>query len=82
MLKNHFIYLICFQIIFILSCGRAGEGEGLPDRATGPFEERLKDGWRVHAVACQPEGTGGVDDGQPGADFLAGYDSNPWADRF
>ena len=59
--KNHFICLICFQIIFIVSCGRPREGARLPDRATGPFEVRLKDGWRVHAVSFEGEMTNPFD---------------------
>ena len=59
--KNHFICLICFQIIFVFSCGRAREVSRLPDRATGPFEERLKDGWRVHAVSFEGEMTNPFD---------------------
>ena len=59
--KNYFIYLIWVQIIFIVSCGRAREGERLPDRATGPFEQRLKDGWRVHAVSFEGEMTNPFD---------------------
>ena len=59
--KNRFICLVVFQIILFSGCGRARESGRLPDRATGPFEERLKDGWKVHAVSFEGEMTNPFD---------------------
>ena len=44
------VFLTCFSLV---SCDNISSNSDLPPRASGPFETRLTDGWKIFSVAYE-----------------------------
>ncbi|HAB35036.1 MAG TPA: hypothetical protein DCE58_00390 [Cryomorphaceae bacterium] len=50
---RRFSALALLSLLALAACVKEPKPDPLPPLATGPFEPRLKEGWRVHAVAYE-----------------------------
>ncbi len=53
--KAIFNVLSLATLLVVLACNRNSNNNQLPPRASGPFEQRLTDGWKVFSVSFEGE---------------------------